>query len=1230
MGFFTDQLKKIKKSLIPKPKSKPMVFTVGEGLTPEQTIKANETVRKVDQAVVNQPFTTKGYYQNKLNKSTFGPGYAMNVMTSPNASKEEKKAALEEISSTIPIAGSAKVTKLDANGKVSKSLLNWIAKTKVATDIQSTLKKAYGLADDVLKPLSERLAATKSVNEVKNVLGGMSNVPAVVPKKPPVTSKIPLTGTETPAELLAKAEADAAAKHGGTTSNPTKYKSVDEFMDGQGETVYRGGGEYNPSKIDNNGIALTTDVERAKFFTASTQGKGGESGRFVQDFIIEKGANIANKTDVPVELWKTMEPDDIAVWAKKNGYDGIDLRNLGGSIADADKEIRIFNPDILKTKSQLTDIWNKANTPNPAELEARISILEDVIANHPGQGLVKYVSRSTGRLPEVTGKTTMKAVSGSGKDVKAGKWNKSGDELIDELGVKDLDEAQVKVDEYKALKKELSALKSEVKSQKTANPAVQPAHLKFDSSGKPLAYTAREQAIVDAQKKSVPFMPKAGPAQTPSPQISKLDTTTGEGRSIEKSALQEEAASNQVQNPPNDVESSLIEMIQKEPTSVKNKVNVIDYIRTPELILKKIGLEKEGDFLRSQYNKYEKELPKNIEKITQWAKRASKNGNRPIFRWLDGEAIDLLPQDKEIAIEIKAWLEQWADRLGLPKDDRIAYYITHIFDNELVTKEFPEELAKIIDNKLPSEVYDPFLQKRLGKLGYKQDTWAALDAYAKRATRKVHMDPALERVKKAGEKLEKSQLEFVQEYVNGINMRPGKWENLIDNGIKQLFGYRFGARPTLSITSFFRKMTYRAMLGLNPASALKNISQGINTYAVLGEKYTTLGYIKLFNKGAKAELEAEGILNAGFIEDRALSATKKFWEKFDKVIFYLFEKAEHINRGAAYFGAKSQGIAKGMTEREAINYAKKIVRKTQFAFGKIDTPLVLSGPIGKTVGQFQSFSIKQTEFLLDMIRKAAKGEERAKNIIGLLRYAMAGIVFVYTIGKAFNMKISDLVPKIPFIQEGKFGTPPSIKFPIELGKAIFNTPDKYGNDRDLGQKAKDVGNTLWGIVPGGIQAKKTIQGYKALKDGKATDASGRSQYDVGGTPAKDAQALIFGKYAGQGAQDYYENDMTYAEATLKNLMASPTAAEDFIKMIEENPALADQVVKAFDKQALGITEKDQKLLNMGVATKQRAKEVARQINKLNTPEEKQALVIQYIEKKIITDDVADQLIEFLK
>jgi hypothetical protein len=102
---------------------------------------------------------------------------------------------------------------------------------------------------------------------------------------------------------------------------------------------------------------------------------------------------------------------------------------------------------------------------------------------------------------------------------------------------------------------------------------------------------------------------------------------------------------------------------------------------------------------------------------------------------------------------MQTYLKEWADKLDLPYDKRIASYITHIFEKDFIKKDFDEDLAKIIADKIPGSVYDPFLQERLGKQGYVEDVFRALDAYTKRAVRKYNMDGALESLSKGGERL---------------------------------------------------------------------------------------------------------------------------------------------------------------------------------------------------------------------------------------------------------------------------------------------------------------------------------------------------------------------------------------------------------------------------------------------------------------------------------------------
>lgn len=144
-----------------------------------------------------------------------------------------------------------------------------------------------------------------------------------------------------------------------------KYKSAEEFVKSQGETVYRGGKDLSKENITNSGISVSKGKNVAEDFVKQ---KGGT----VQEHLISPDAKIIDYADVPnvklknlndyspeldtgnKKIWKDLEVEyqKAVDWAKSNGYDAVKLPLEG--------ETRVINPDILKTKSQLTDIWDKA------------------------------------------------------------------------------------------------------------------------------------------------------------------------------------------------------------------------------------------------------------------------------------------------------------------------------------------------------------------------------------------------------------------------------------------------------------------------------------------------------------------------------------------------------------------------------------------------------------------------------------------------------------------------------------------------------------------------------------------------------------------------------------------------------------------------------------------------------------------------------------------------------
>lgn len=753
------------------------------------------------------------------------------------------------------------------------------------------------------------------------------------------------------------------------------------------------------------------------------------------------------------------------------------------STIELPEHVKEFTPPVKQ--SQVSNVDKSYVNPveqRISQMEQQSTLQREALEKHPAKSLGKFANKN-GELPEVLG-------SGIGH----GKFMTHGDDIVTELGFEDSETARDAYADYRLQVKRQKLYDEELRNIKAAYRK----DMKFDKEAKSISAfldKSYEKTQKDIASNAKPLESK--PTETREALLKRqhlaqqrhqdligaiYKTTSPLGRetlntdlpAIERSynmTLEEFEAMNR--------ELSFDTVVSKFQTSVKKKVGILDYVRTPDRVLRKIGLPNTAAMLRHSYESYLLELPAHIELIRSWSKRVSPKANEAIFDYLDGQTTKdhfsgkihtkLAPNELTVANEIKDYLADWADRLGLPADDKISHYITHIFGIGENETEFDEDMAKIIDKKITKSVYDPFLEKRLGKKGYRRDTWGALDAYVKRGVRKANMDPVLERLSMEAERLELSQMKYVKRLTDRVNMRPTEIDTAIDNTIKAVFGYRFGQRPVASISRIARQAVFRYSLGLNFSSAIKNLTQGVNTYAKLGEKYTTKGYVKLLTRGSHQELVDTGVLGQDMVQDKVLSSTKKWLQRADKSLFLAFELAEKVNRGAAYFGAKAKALDLGMDEIKAIEYAKKMVRDTQFQFGSIDTPVGLNSDIVKVLTQFMSYGVKQTEFAAEAISNKEWG--------GIIRYIVASMAIVYALGKVFNIKWTDFVPGYSFL---KFGGPPALALPIEVAKAALNVPDSFGNSRTLMQKVTDVSNTV--PFPAGIQAKKTYKGFEALSN----------------------------------------------------------------------------------------------------------------------------------------------------
>lgn len=592
-----------------------------------------------------------------------------------------------------------------------------------------------------------------------------------------------------------------------------------------------------------------------------------------------------------------------------------------------------------------------------------------------------------------------------------------------------------------------------------------------------------------------------------------------------------------------------------------NKVHLLDYMRTPQKVLEKIGLGKQARQLIDANNNYLDELPKEIDKVTAWYDRVKQDptASQRIFQYLDKpknsavEMVVLNTEEKKVADEIKSYLSDWADKLGLPKSRRLTNYITHIFEQDFLKKDFDPDIAKLITNKVPGSVYDPFVAERLGKQGYVEDVFRSLDAYIKRGVRKANFDPALNSLSEASKDLPLENWQYVKKLGDRINMRPTDTDTLIDNLIKATpIGYKFGARPFTSLTKNARNLVYKGTLGLNVGSAIRNLTQGVNTYAKLGEKWTAKGYIDNFKSmvNGSDELEKVGVLRDSFIQDRKLSSTKKAMEKLDKGLFSLFELAEKVNRGGAYYGAKARALSQGLSEEEAIKKGVEMARQTQFTFGSVDTPVALQSDIMKTLGQFQSFNVKQAEFLGEMAKNKEWG--------GLIRFIGANALIIGTVGQMLGYDYKDMIPFSGVVTgDTKLGQTPPIQAVGDVVNAVVNPPDKFGNvnKKNIGERLLDVvSKDAPAFIPAGVQTKKTFQGIDAVNKGASYNQNVNVQYAIDQTPGNYVRGALFGKSNLDEAQTYFdENKNAFGEnqtAAFKYAQKNGIKNTDFYKAVD--------------------------------------------------------------------------------
>ena len=612
-------------------------------------------------------------------------------------------------------------------------------------------------------------------------------------------------------------------------------------------------------------------------------------------------------------------------------------------------------------------------------------------------------------------------------------------------------------------------------------------------------------------------------------------------------------------------------------------------------------------------------------KTLNWTKAAGgKKGMREVAKALDGdmEAFSALkPEQQQVYSQVRDMFAAYADNLELPEGARIKDYLPHIFNNKpldqvdsavmrlatgrnldgtpLTAKEISEankvikgvdfETLQMIRKNSMYEVKNGFLKKRTGADDYSFELAEIIQTYTHAAHSTMYLKPAFQTAKELSPTLTAQQNDYLGRVIAEIGGRPTETlGSMIDESMNKIFKNQESAYSHGS--SIARKLVYDALLGFNPASAIRNLSQGANTFAKLGTKYTARGSADaiasfVHSTGLYDELVDSGVLMNRYSDLLREGKAADLQRNFDGALWKMFSSVEQFNRATAYFGGKQRYIDKYVKaagkkgiEIDANNLPDDVLeaakragrdmsRKTQFEFGAMDIPIEQQSTTAKNLIQFQSYNLAQVNFLKNMFVgdtdslfvKSGNGKYKlsGEGAMQLARFVGANVAFIYTIGQAIGMspeqqipffdntfgaeETTDIIPRSPLtkllIGDGKGGLGLT---DIALGAKNAVTDENAREDLpgDALEWGVDAASSL---IPGGGQAKKTIEGLMSTTTGESVNASGKIRFLQDQDFSSQIRAGLFGQYQTDAGREWVKDGFpTFSETQTSKIQEQET------------------------------------------------------------------------------------------
>lgn len=435
-------------------------------------------------------------------------------------------------------------------------------------------------------------------------------------------------------------------------------------------------------------------------------------------------------------------------------------------------------------------------------------------------------------------------------------------------------------------------------------------------------------------------------------------------------------------------------------------------------------------------------------------------------------------------------------------------------------------------------------------------------------------------------------ISWLHEYTNGL---AGK-KSTLDRAMEQM-----GNRKAYTVMRKLQGRVASNMIGYNVGSWLTNFIPLTQAHGQIKTVNMLKGIKDTIKNWAKSDGFVQGsdfLVNRRGTDALSKDALQKFSDAGVKPMEWIDQFVSETIVRAKY----SEEMKAGSTPEEAMRSANQTAANilADRSYGQMPTLFNAKNPLVKTLTMFQLEVNNQYRNLFKDLPRSAKGSggKAALTIaLGLLKYCVGAWLYnemyekmtgrraafdpigiVQSAAKDFsdeNMSkaqattnlVSDVAEQIPFVGGLIGGGRVPVSSAIPFGGSLTDIAKNIGDVATGSESAKDkLGKELlkpvWYIAPpgGGGAAKKAVEGAQTIAKGGEygvdKDGNRKLKFSTDGDGIDILRALVFGKYATEGGQEYVNGGFkglstghTAAHTNLVNGGVKPQRAEEIIKNI---------------------------------------------------------------------------------